>query len=170
MANRLLETKEPSFLRKLKSEYGGGSSRHERPLARPRRQKAEDEEDDGPTYVQEETQDMISKEEYAVMLDRDRNIVRDEKNPESVEGNPVQCTDLDVDKELSTRQRTQKQQQLAVIGAPKKRKMTKVVGDDQSKSSFGEAQRINESTELITKPKKSKKKIKLSFDDDDSIT
>jgi hypothetical protein len=61
------ESREPSFLRKLKSQYGGDQDRHERPIARPRKDRADDE-DEGPTYVDEASNDTISKEDYEKMI------------------------------------------------------------------------------------------------------
>ena len=66
------ESNEPAFLRKLRGEHGGdGSGRHERPLARPRKQTTDGDEDDQPTYVMENSQDTMSKEEYEALMGKE---------------------------------------------------------------------------------------------------
>ncbi|KAI4119273.1 MAG: hypothetical protein LQ345_000796 [Seirophora villosa] len=66
------EPKEPAFLRKLKNEYeGSNSARHQRPLARPKRQKdAGGEDEDEPVFVHETDPNVpISKADYDALLD-----------------------------------------------------------------------------------------------------
>ncbi len=64
-----IESNEPSFLRKLRGEFGGTDAvRHERPIPRPRKVMTDGDDEDQPTYVVEESQDTLSKEEYEALV------------------------------------------------------------------------------------------------------
>ena len=159
LINRL-DANEPSFLRKLKSEYGGGNSiRHERPIARPKRLKNEDE-DDEPAYVDETTNDTISKVEFEAMQsgenrallgsNKDEVLIKTSEDPEfSAE---------EVERITSTQK-----QQLAGIGAFTKRKAVKVVGQNDEEV---EAKSKGNSNTKEKNAAKKAKKVKLSFDEE----
>lgn len=145
------DSNEPAFLRKLKSQYGGELARHERPAARPRKQKTEDDgDDDGPTYVDESNQDTISKEDYEKML-----------NPETVVDNPVVVEPNGLDESTaSTTESASKKTTEAGIGASNKRRLAKIVGiEDETPSMVQEGP----PRKVV---KKKVKKIKLSFDEE----
>jgi hypothetical protein len=115
--------------------------------------KKDDVDDDEPTYVDEESNEVISKEEYEALLRGD------EKQQESSEQDG-----------LASRQDTEKsdegaslKQNLAGIGGPKKRKQAKVIADDSFEA---EKDTPKEDTgPQKAKQKQKKKKIKLSFDE-----
>ncbi|QSS65442.1 hypothetical protein I7I51_06285 [Histoplasma capsulatum] len=157
------EKNEPTFLRKLRSEYGDGSGvRNGRPNPRPTKKKDADD-DDAPTYVDEENNEVISKEEYDALMrgDGDNKVAKDsgtignedeETKSANYDGND------DAQGELQSSQAKQKQH-FAGIGGAKKRKQAKVIGEDT-------AEEASRNAPTSRKPK-AKKIIKLSFDDDD---
>lgn len=151
----------PSFLRKLKNEVGGFDSvRQERPQVRARKPK-NDDEDDEPTYV-DESNDMITKAEYEAMVNG---------GDDAVKANPLETSEpaeKSGELEVPVTDQRSKQEVLAVIGGPGKRKLVKVVGDEEQDASCqtnGE-----KSSEKLTrsgkKAGKKAKKVKLSFDQD----
>ncbi|EDN05904.1 conserved hypothetical protein [Histoplasma mississippiense (nom. inval.)] len=123
------EKNEPTFLRKLRSEYGDGSGvRNGRPNPRPTKKKDADD-DDAPTYVDEENNEVISKEEYDALMrgDGDNKVAKDsgtignedeETKSANYDGND------DAQGELQSSQAKQKQH-FAGIGGAKKRKQAK---------------------------------------------
>ncbi|KAG5300748.1 hypothetical protein I7I48_00542 [Histoplasma ohiense] len=156
------EKNEPTFLRKLRSEYGDGSGfRNGRPNPRPTKKKDADD-DDAPTYVDEESNEVISKEEYDALVrgDGDTKVAEDS----GTIGNEDEETKSNYDGnggaqgELQSPQAKQKQH-FAGIGGAKKRKQAKVIGEDATEEASRNAQ--------TSRKPKAKKKIKLSFDDDD---
>lgn len=155
------ETKEPPFLQKLRGQYGGTSGRLERPVARPRRPKVNDD-DDEPTYIDEESNEVISKDEYNALVHGSN---QKEEAPAIQAPEPDKpATKTDTDEGKGDEQPPTSKQNLAEIGGPKKRKQAKVVGED----SVPEEERSMGNDSKKSKPKKKsekKKKIKLSFDD-----
>lgn len=161
--SRPTESNEPNFLRKLKGQYGGGNAvRHERPLARPKKQKAEDE-DDAPTYVVEDSHDTMTRAEYEALFDQ----TGPQKSDEQQENGPNQHEDFaekPVDREEEPTQKPANvKQHVAAIGASTKRKSAKIVGDVDAKANDG---RGPESSAVPKTMKKPKKRVKLSFDDE----
>ncbi|CEJ58788.1 hypothetical protein PMG11_07434 [Penicillium brasilianum] len=157
------EAKEPAFLQKLRGHYGDTSGRLERPAARPRKIKDKnDEDDDAPVYVDEESNEVISKAEYEALVGGgsdqkdDEASARDEPTENGQDNAPPQ-----------TETSTAKQSNLTEVGAPRKRKQVKVVGDDEPEKS-GEKQEADEAQPKAPAPRKPKKakKIKLSFDEE----
>ncbi|EGD92275.1 hypothetical protein H112_00173 [Trichophyton rubrum D6] len=154
-ANNLsYEKPEPSFLRKLRNEFGDGSDHHRsRPNPRPAKSKYAEDEDDGPTYVDEDNE-VISKEKYLEMVAGPKGDTEENE-----------ATKPPADEGAETERRTSKSKQnMAEIGASKKRKQGKVIGggdvpEDQETS---QAQ-----SEAPKRKKNTKKKIKLSFDDEE---
>lgn len=158
-----LETNEPPFLQRLRNQYGDTSGRLERPIARPRKPKDDTGDDDEPTYVDEESHDVISKEEY-------ESLVRESNQKEDVHATGNSLTQDEsapkthTDESTAEKEPPTSKQNLAEIGGQKKRKQAKVVGEDNAPESK------EEPTEKATsqKPKqKKKKKIKLSFDEEE---
>ena len=154
---RAPDSKEPAFLQRLKNQYGNSSGRLERPVARPRLAKRDDE-DDAPTYVDEESNEVLSKEEYEALVRGDDP----QKAGEATDGATSQRREEPSTGDNTTEKtRSTPKQNVVDVGGPKKRKQAKVVGEE---SSAGRDQ--SPPKELAsTKPKGKKKKIKLSFDD-----
>ncbi|EAW17438.1 DUF4604 domain-containing protein [Aspergillus fischeri NRRL 181] len=153
--NLAYENKQPAFLQKLRNQYGDTSGRLERPVARPRLAKKDDEDDDEPTYVDEQSNEVISKEEYEALLRGD------EKQQESFEKQSGHESKQDT--ERPDAEVASSKQNLAGIGGPKKRKQAKVIADDSVEAE-------NNTQQASTGPQKAKqkqkkKKIKLSFDE-----
>ncbi|PYI00664.1 hypothetical protein BO78DRAFT_401915 [Aspergillus sclerotiicarbonarius CBS 121057] len=154
------DAKEPAFLQRLKNQYGNTSGRLERPIARPRKPR-DDNDDDGPTYVDEESNEIISKEEYEALVRGGDNKEGEDskKGPEDSgtgeEGKPNTKTEAEA---------PVSKQNVAEIGGPRKRKQGKVVGEENATEEAEETQQ-KESDTRKPKPKTKKKKIKLSFDD-----
>ena len=121
----------------------------------------EGDEDDQPAYVVEDTQDTLSKEEYTALLDGRDAKAGFEVKASSPNTNAQSCSDLGDVKEapagLSLKQRD------VAIGASKKRRLPKVVGEENMQTSSMEG--INSDAKMA-KGKKSKR-VKLSFDDDE---
>ena len=159
-SNNRADSNEPAFLRRLRAKHGGGDSeRHERPLARPRKQ-VKDGEDDQPTYVVEGSQDILSKAEYEALM----GTANDEKQDENEPASSPQ-PDLGGGNEVSERVVPAKQK-TAAIGGSNKRRLAKVFGEDGDDD--GEPN-VEEKGPAPTgkKPKAKKgKKVKLSFDEE----
>ncbi|KAI9768210.1 MAG: hypothetical protein M1840_005040 [Geoglossum simile] len=124
--NLAYEPKEPSFLRKLRSQQGGGDShRHERPLARPKHIRSGDAADD-PTYV-DEGSNILSKAEYEALLGK-------AQGPElGVESNVVVSAAYPVEKtkvagHMEDTISSRGMRPVAGIGGRKKRKAGRAVG------------------------------------------
>lgn len=150
--DRSPESNEPSFLRKLRAENAGVlSDRQERPIARPKRTKNA-EEDDGPTYVLEESNDTLSKAEYEALVNSD----------ETSKNQVAAGAEATSDERSKAGEKDQQKQQTIEIGNPKKkRKLGKIVGTD-------EAQEATAERKSDKKPKKKTKAVKLSFGDDET--
>lgn len=157
------DSKDPPFIQRLKGHYGSTTGRLERPIARPRKQK-KDDEDDEPTYVDEESNEVISKEEYEALVQESNP--KDDEHPEQEPADKEQNAtgsgekdNTDTGKDVPA-----SKQNVAEIGGPKKRKQAKVVGEDNKEPEVGEEQR---EAPAVRKPKQKKKKIKLSFDEEE---
>jgi hypothetical protein len=119
------------------------------------------DDDDGPTYVIEESNEVISKEEYDRLVKDDTEQQPAEKgsseytNPEQ----PTAETGAALDEKADGHK---PQQSVAGIGGGKKRKQAKVVSDETS----GEQGPADRAPKPTTKKPKQKKRIKLSFEED----
>lgn len=160
----ITEAKEPAFLQKLRGHYGDTSGRLERPAARPRKLKnKDDEDDDAPVYVDEESNEVISKAEYEALVgggsdQKDGDASVKDKSTENGQDHAQSQTETT----------TAKQSNLTEVGGPRKRKQVKVVGDDEPEEKSGDKQVADEAQPKAPAPRKSKKvkKIKLSFDEE----
>ena len=157
--------KEPSFLRKLRNQQvEGDSHRHERPLVRPKRDRDGDG-DDGPTYVDEESNNILSKAEYAALLgnvEEGGSEVAPQitGNAEHLHSEKSKAAgreggDIGINKEI-----------IAGIGERKKRKTGKTVGVDQNDDSEEADKPQAGRAKSKNRPKKVKK-VKLSFEGGD---
>ena len=168
-----LESKEPNFLRKLKSEFGSHSDRHERPIARPRKPRDTDE-DDGPTYVDEDSHEVVSKTEYEAMLhagDRARPSVDDRVDGCVTIGSNGQADPT----EGPGKVKALKKEAVAAIGGSAKRRIARVVGEeDNSYESSKDAVTQGKEKKDVENPNSKKKsakrarKIKLAFEEEES--
>lgn len=143
----LSEANEPSFLRKLRSQQAGrDTDRHERQIARPKRAKVA-VDDDAPTYVDEESNDTLSKEEYEALVAAEVGPDNNEEDAEAVATAEVAAVVHEVD---------QKQSIIEVGKNHKKRRAAKMVGADDEGGS-------RTATRTANKSKKPPKAVKLSF-------
>ncbi|ODM15681.1 hypothetical protein SI65_08915 [Aspergillus cristatus] len=161
--NLSYDSKDPPFLQRLKGHYGTTTGRLERPIARPRKQR-QDDEDDEPTYVDEESNEVISKEEYKALVQESNQ--KDDEHPEQEPADKEQNAPGSDEKDTADtgKDAPASKQNVAEIGGPKKRKQAKVVGEDNKEPEVGAAQR---EVPAARKPKQKKKKIKLSFDEEE---
>ncbi|KAJ5558799.1 hypothetical protein N7535_009320 [Penicillium sp. DV-2018c] len=148
------EAKQPAFLQKLRGQYGDNTGRLERPALRPTRLKVNrDDDEDEPTYVDEESNEVISKEQYKALVGESGSKEEGEdatsaKDPSTArEDNPAAAVG------------PTKQSNLTEVGGQRKRKQVKVVGEDKA-----DAEEVQPKS--ASKKSKKSKKIKLSFDED----
>lgn len=157
------EAEEPSFLRRLRAQQAGlDPDRHERPIARARRSKIAnaDDDEDAPAYVDEESNRTLSKEEYEALL----NGKSSEANATSVDTGTSEATVTSTEQAPAPTEKDAAiaRQGLTEVGVfQKKRKAVKVVARDE-----GEVDGTSEGKEPIRKrPKKKMKAVALSFGD-----
>lgn len=144
-----VDDKQPAFLRRLRGELAGdGSGRHEQPVPRNKRMKKDDDEDDAPTYVLEDTNQSMTKAEYdAMVAGKDAEKSEDAANDDSGAAKESAIT---IPKD-----------NIAEVGkATKKRKIAKVIAEEND----SEAQESKEpEKKVVKKGKKKSKPVKLSF-------
>lgn len=157
------DSNQPTFIRRLRGEIGGqDSSRHERAIARPRKLKnSNDDEDDEPTYVNEENREVISKSEFEALANRETS----EKT--ELDGVALSHDQPEGDIRLPIVLKPEgpaPKEHVASVGGSSKRKVAKVFGNED----IGFAKRAKaDSPDNKNKTKTRKgKKIKLSFDED----
>ena len=162
------EKQEPAFLRKLREQHGG--PRNNVQFARPKKERLRtgDEGEDDPVIVDETGED-VAKDVWEERL---------RKEKEGISGGDGQEVD-ESDKQPAAlnHDTTREKQKTAEIGAAKKRKVAKVIADEESSKNTEViessatsvktgADTVKTGTkEIQAKPKKKAKKIKLSFDD-----
>lgn len=148
----------------VRGEHGlRDSPRHERPLARPRKQVEEGDKDDEPTYVVEESQDTLSKAECeALVTTNDADEQKENSMPSSTEVR-YGSEEAEPRKDKVFRGAAPAKQQVAGIGCSNKRRLAKIVGDEGENEVPLEESGSRKKQEE-TKVKKGKK-IKLSFDE-----
>ncbi|EEH50823.1 uncharacterized protein PADG_06902 [Paracoccidioides brasiliensis Pb18] len=158
------DKREPAFLRKLRSEYDNGSCvRNNRPKPFPTKKRDADD-DDAPTYVDEDSNEVISKEEYEALVRRndDNKIVENSRNNREDASDQAKSPQVETNGEAPVEPQgsmTKQKQQVVEIGGTKKRKQGKVIGQEATGEDAKKPQ-------ALRKPKQ-KKKIKLSFNDGD---
>ncbi|EED22894.1 conserved hypothetical protein [Talaromyces stipitatus ATCC 10500] len=162
--NLSYDRNEPAFLRKLRGQYSGDDyARQERSVQRPRKPKDIDD-DDAPVYIDEETNEMISKEDYETLVNgTDGKDGGTDKDKEGLE----EPTDPAKSKhsEQAASGDTRSQQNLAEIGAQKKRRKAKVISEEEVAKDGSRSKDTSETSKPSTKPSAKRKKIKLSFDE-----
>jgi Domain of unknown function (DUF4604) len=161
---------EPSFLRKLREEHGG--VRNNVQIARPKkdRLKTGDADEDEPTMVDEHGES-LGKNEWEEMLRKEREGGKDEAG-----GNgEVKASGKEESQDGGEKDRPREKQQMAEIGASKKRKGVRVVDEEkvadearaESKPAITKGLESEHQPKVPKIPKKKAKKIKLSFDEPD---
>lgn len=164
---------EPAFLRRMREANSGLGDRHERPIARPQRMRDPNaEEEDAPTYVDEDG-GTLSKAEYEVLLKDEQEAeasgLGDAADPKEDVGGCVEGELIGTDPKASgaIKDDGNKQQVVDVGGPSKKRKVVKVIGaEDEDASEGKDGDDVKKPT--TKKPKKKGKPIKLSFGDDEA--
>ncbi|CAE7032813.1 hypothetical protein CFE70_004697 [Pyrenophora teres f. teres 0-1] len=148
------DNSQPAFLQRLRGQLmTGDTARHEQPIARNKRMKKDDNEDDAPTYVMEETNQSLTKEEYEAFVSG--------KDGEDGAGSQL-------DKESQATATKPKEKIAEVGGNVKKRKAARIISDDQEGSKEGVEKASEKSnTKAVKKPKKKAKAVKLTFGDED---
>ncbi|OKL58030.1 hypothetical protein UA08_06581 [Talaromyces atroroseus] len=155
--NLTYERNEPAFLRKLRGQYGDGDSR--RPTHRPRKAKENDDED-APVYVDEETNEALSKEDYESLLNGTE--AKGETAGHGAEEGKESTNPAAKSAEQVSNEEAKTQQNLAEIGtAQKKRRKAKVIHDEE----VAEDESRHKVNPAAPKPSAKRKKIKLSFDE-----
>ncbi|KAF2774069.1 hypothetical protein EJ03DRAFT_370890 [Teratosphaeria nubilosa] len=155
----------PPFLQRLhdKNAGRGDTDRHERPLARPKRDK-DPNEDDGPTVV-DESGETLTKDEFERLTKAEA--AREGDIGGAVIGESTGDGQLEASGALPDGEEIKRGDQKVTDGlASKKRKAAKVVGDEvggDGKSADGEGK----GEKVVKKQKKKAKPIKLAFDDEE---
>lgn len=146
---------EPAFLRKLRGEYG--NDRNTFQAARPKRDRLTNDDDDAPAMVDEEGAS-VSKEEYEAMVNG-KDVEVDGEGAGEKDGVAASPKDEAKGGKEAEQKAEREKQKVAEVGAAKKRKQVKVVGEDGQ----------DEDAVKDTKPKPAKKpkKVKLSFAEPD---
>ncbi len=177
----------PPFLQRLRALHSSNSAdgRHANPVARPKRVRCEeDEEEDEPTYIDENGNQISNAEMNDIRnarsdADGDVEMGGSSPTPEGVQskrGSP-ESNEMEISKGTMGRER----EKMAAIGAGRRRKVGRVVGAggpmSPTEEMGGEVLQMRElGTENVTapvvpknKPKKKTKKVKLSFGDGEEL-
>ena len=151
----------PPFLQKLHAQNAGrgDDDRHERPIARPKRAKAHDE-DEEPTMV-DEAGETVSKAELEKMTSAASGEDENVKTVGEGSAEPKASGALQDDIRRSY-------QKITDGASTKKRRVAKVVGEENEAEVNGKDGETEEPSakKIVKKAKKKAKPIKLAFDDD----
>jgi len=151
----------PPFLARLQAANSATEGRHEFNMARPKKQRTEgDIEEDEPVYVDEESGETLTKKQLEAAQMLDRQVRQD--------GNEQQEMELKQEGERAT-----ERELVAAIGASRKRKAGRIVGDEEDTRARGlpqtddriartEARKVGKG-----KSKMKERKIGLSFGDEE---
>lgn len=115
-----------------------------------------DDEDDAPTYVMEDTKESLTKEEYDALVSG--------KDLKDKEENVTEETSKEDSKESVTKQ---KDKITEVGAASKKRKVGKVISDEQDDGQQESKDAKKSDGKPMKKPKKKAKAVKLTFWEDE---
>lgn len=112
----------------------------------------QDDEDDGPTYILEDTKESLTKEEYQALVAGKDSDNKDEDTPQVAANQDSENIAKSKDK-------------ISEVGAAtKKRKVAKIIGEETTENGEKDAKKTDEKP--AKKPKKKTKAIKLSFGDE----
>jgi len=157
------DRQEPAFLRRLKAgitAVDNDPDRQVNPPPFPKKPKRlENDEDDGPTYVVEDSNETLTKEEYEKLVKKGKDVGRGEKH--------VKLGETDGNEDVAKKDDSNrlKQQSVHAGALSKKRKAVKIVGEDEAGESEESSPAAIPKKSATAKGKK-KAKIKLSFDDE----
>lgn len=132
-------------------------------MTRPKKQK-DNQDDDGPTYVDADSQDTISKADFEHLMGHQEVLNRNEKTQEKRdhEDTPLETAG---DHHAKADDTVRTEQKIAKVGTQRKRKAVKVVGDGIQDPTEVERATCAAKTDEKKRPPK-KKKVKLSFVDE----
>lgn len=134
---------------------GEDSARHERPIPRNKRLK-QDDEDDAPTYVLEDTNQSMTKEEYEEFIGK--------KKTEEV-GDKEQ---KDTPNDSTNDEPAKPKDKITEVGTnARKRKAAKIISDDQGDNKDQPKDEKKIDVKTVKKPKKKGKAVKLTFGDEE---
>lgn len=132
-------------------------------MARPRKTRdPKDLDDDAPVFIDEHSQDVVSKEAYEAMISKPEPGVSERVDP-SKQAETKDDVQKGSDNE-ATSENSNSKKITATIGGSRKRRLAKVVGDDEEATQTPiqqDARETSNKPKLATKSKK----IKLSFDE-----
>ena len=171
------EANEPAFLRRLRAQNAGGDGRHERPLARPKKARTDDE-DDAPAYVVQDSNETLSKAEYETLLkSQDASATAPSTEGASHESGSknetlgitgtLESTEPKASGALS-RDRDEPAAPIEATMGSKKRKVAKVIGGDPDGNDRPDELIDRVPASDRKKPRRKGKSVKLSFDNDDN--
>lgn len=134
---------------------GEDSARHERPVPRNKKLKQE-EEDDGPTYVLEDTNQSMTKAEYEEFIGQEK--CKEDDKPEQE----------DATKESNNDEPAKPKDKITEVGAnAKKRKAAKIISDEQGHNKGESKDGKMANTKTVKKPRRKGKAVKLTFGDEE---
>ena len=116
----------------------------------------QDDEDDAPTYVLEETNQSLTKEEYNALVSG-----KDSEETENTIG--------DEPGKQSAHEEKAPKDRIAEVGTNKKRKVAKVVNVDQEQKPEADKNAQSSDVKVVKKQKKKAKAVKLAFGDEEEI-
>ncbi|KAI8943194.1 hypothetical protein NX059_001223 [Plenodomus lindquistii] len=150
------DSSQPAFLQRLRGQLqSGDSARHEQPIARNKKAR-ENDEDDAPTYVMEDTNQSLTKEEYEALVSG-KDSKEDEESTEKADAQA--CLEGEA---------KSKDKIVEVGGNVKKRKAAKIISDEQDEETSTKSQDNKKTdTKVLKKPKKKAKAVKLTFGDEE---
>src|SRR5579871_2341570 len=159
------EHNEPAFLRRIRGEIVDSADDQTNSVPLPQKpRRLELGDDDGPTYVLEESGDTVTKEVFEKMIAKNKEV----EDIPVIEDAEEKRQDNGAQNEKNDNMSRHKQQ-VAQIGAlTKKRKIAKIVGQgpDSDERAEGASSSKVFSKPNVQKPKKKAKQVKLTFDDD----
>ena len=161
-ANTATESEEPAFLRRLRGEVGGqDSARYQRAIARPRKHKnPNDHDDDEPTYVDEHNHGVMTKPQFEALVTQKGSKKTEHEGVSQSEGQSGEQAESAIETNLEG---SPPKEHVAFIGGSSKRRLAKVVGDEEASSTLGAEA---ESRDINKAKNRKGKKIKLSFVED----
>lgn len=134
---------------------GEDSARHERPIPRNKRLK-QDDEDDAPTYVLEDTNESMTKEEYERFISKE-DTKEDGKSEQEDDAN-----------ESTKGESAKPKDKITEVGAnARKRKAAKIISDEQVEDQVEPKDGKKVDNKTVKKPKKKGKTVKLTFGDEE---
>ncbi|KAF7510302.1 hypothetical protein GJ744_006798 [Endocarpon pusillum] len=166
------EKQEPAFLRRLRSE--NTSDRHNVSIARPRKPRLEIGDEDGPTIVDEQGEEVTEKEYQDLLQGKTENASRPEDTAALAKPDSNSDTKMPASDSAANRAQEQKKRPASSGGGPKKRKQGKAVATEpepEPEPGPEDSRLVNglpdtkKDDEPKAKMKSRKKKIKLSFDE-----